>query len=87
MAPAIARRTQIDGNARNGRARREDSPETEMDGGGYALNDFDAVLLQIFITKRVIRLADAIAILTSLARVTGHHSSPEASFLMCVRRP
>ena len=58
-----------------------------MDDGGYALTDFDAALLQIFITKRVIHVADAIAIITTLARVTGHHSSPEASFLMCVRRP
>jgi hypothetical protein len=71
MAPAVARRPHTNGNARNGRGGRESSAEEEDDDRGYALNDFDAALLQIFIAKRVIRLDDAVAILTQMARATG----------------
>jgi hypothetical protein len=73
MSPGVARRphTNGNGNARTGRGAREDSAEAEDEDRGYALSNFDAALLQIFIAKRVIRLDDALAIITQMARAMG----------------
>jgi hypothetical protein len=90
MAPAVARRTPANGNARAARAPREEDGDAQTDGGGYALANFDAALLQIFMAKHVIPLDDALAIMTSLARVTSLPAPAlcrQHPFLTCVRPP
>lgn len=64
--PAVARRTQINGNARNGR--RNSNPEQ--------LDDLDAALLQAFIAKRVLYLDNALEIFGTLIDITGKIPQP-----------
>jgi hypothetical protein len=69
MAP-VSRRGHADG----GRANR--TKAARGNGDEHDLDDLDAALLQIFLARRVIRLDNALDILTTLVDVTGNISTP-----------